>query len=168
MAYHGYRNEAGVLIGIMQTRGLPTDPEKTAEVNRLAAAYGGTWQWIELDASQFAAALVAMQQFKAPVITGGVVVTQGPPNISSDKDQIIADGADTATLTFDVGNGSYNGGGKYWINPPETNSPEVSGALVFVGGVATKTLATAQIGIHQIACDVVGYGRAEFTVEGIA
>lgn len=168
MAYHGYRNEAGVLIGIMQTPGLPTEDEKTAEVNKLTTAYGGTWQWVELTISQFNTALGIYRQNQAAVIVGGEVTAAGPPEISTDKMQILADGTDTATITFDVNDANYSGAGRYWINPPETSSPEVSGALVFVGGVATKTLATAQIGIHQIACDVVGYGRAEFTVEGIA
>lgn len=167
MNYHGYRNQAGALVGIMQTPGLPTEAEKTAEVSKLTTAYGGTWQWVELTLSQFNTALGIYRQNKAAVIVGGEVTAAGPPEISTDKMQILANGNDTATITFDVNDANYSGAGRYWINPPEANSPQVNGNLIFTGGVASKTLATNQVGIHQIECDVIGYGRAEITVEGV-
>lgn len=167
MNYHGYRNQTGALVGIMQTPALPTEAEKTAEVNKLTTAHGGTWQWVELTLTQFNTALGIYRQNQAAVIVGGEVTAAGPPEVSTDKVQILANGTDTATLTFDVNDANYNGAGRYWINPPESNSPQVNGNLVFSAGIATKTLATNQVGNHIIECDVIGYGRAEITVEGV-
>lgn len=157
------------MLGIFTSATAPSEAEKTAEQNRLAAAYGGIWQWIELDSVQFNLILGVMADNKAARLVGGEVTSSAnPPSLTSDKASILANGSDQATLTVDVDDAEFAGAGKYWVDTPEADSPQLTGALVFTAGVATRTFVTNQVGIHTIFIDVVGYGQATLEIEGVA
>lgn len=137
----------------------------TARQSKAAADFGGTWQFMEIDADTYQQIETKLVSGRAAYLLAGEVVSQEAPTLSADKTQIAADDTDAVTLSIQVGSPAYAGTARYRILTPEGN--DISGFEPVVAGNAALVMTFEQVGSHRIRVDVLEYGYAEITVEGV-
>ncbi len=165
MGRYALRRESDGLVIAPAVMAEPDENWKITRQNKAAVDFGGVWQMVTLDADTYQQIKNKLAAGKAAYLVAGEVMSQGAPSLSVDKSQILANDTDTATLTIEVGSPTYAGMARYTILTPEGG--EIRGADPFTAGVAVLTLTTEQVGRHMIGVDVLEYGRAEITIEGV-
>ncbi|MBZ0308969.1 MAG: hypothetical protein K8I82_23090 [Anaerolineae bacterium] len=163
MERYALRREHDGLIIAPAVMAEPEASWKIARQNKAAVDFGGVWQMVTLDADTYQQIKNKLAAGKAAYLVAGEITSQGAPTLSVDKSQILANDTDATILTIEVG--SNAGMARYTILTPEGG--EIRGAEPFTAGVAVLTLTTEQVGRHVIGVDVLEYGRAEITIEGV-
>lgn len=164
MKFYGLRRQDGLLIApaIMAE---PDSTWKTIRENKAASDFGGVWQWLELDADTYEQAKSKLAAGRSAYFIGGNVTSANGVSVSTDKTSILANDTDSAAITLEVDNAAFAGAVRWRIIPPE--GAEISGVETMSAGVATLNLTTEQIGTHQIWVDVLEYGSATLSIEGV-
>lgn len=120
------------------------------------------WQVVTLTEQQYEAVKAT---YPGRAYLSGGNVTAKSLALSSNKAQITADGIDSATLTADTGDVSYTGNVEFTVTAPD--GTVLTENVACIAGVASTSMTTTQVDMHNVKAECVEFGSDEITVEGI-
>jgi hypothetical protein len=145
---------------------VPTLGDEATEQTNAVIMFGGVpsdYELIELTPEQFAALRAAMPARSK--LVGGVLTSATPITTGLSAATVEADGVATITLSVDTHDASYGGAVTVNVTPPDGGA--ASATLTASAGLASTTISTNQVGVHQVAVETVLHGLAFTSFEGV-
>jgi hypothetical protein len=142
----------------------PNMQDEAAAIANAIAAIGGVaddWQLVELTSEQYQAVMAGLPG--RPFLVDEAVTVATPPGVSLSNGTVQADGIATITLTVTIP--GYNGAVKVTVVHPDGSS--TTDTFTSVAGVASDTISTDYLGLHQITVETILQGVAFASFEGI-